>query len=191
MIGGRTGALEAAAQEFSAEQIAQLASEEAMRRVAALQSQLDALQRENADLRQQRPSASIADRGPAAELGAMRQEVAALKAENARLRDQPTPAAAQPRSDPVLQSQLSALRRENAALRAQRLVSDRLASREVSKATYADRSQLGEEGQESRGRHDIAAPAEEVSQLQRLLETVNDVATRHESEAQRLAAEVP
>ena len=191
MTGHRTSAFEAAAQEFSAEQIAQLASEEAMRRVAALQAQLDALQRENIDLRQQRQPGSVADRGIAAELGTFKQEVVALRAENARLRDQQTPAAAQTRGDPVLQTQLSALRRENAALRAQRLVNDRLASSDPGKAAGTKRSKLGEGRQQPNNWQDVAAPAEEVNQVQRLLGTAIDVARRHESEAQRLAAEVP
>jgi hypothetical protein len=52
------------------------------------------------------------------ELGAVKQELAALRAENARLRDQQATAAAQPRGDPVLQTQLSALRRAPSKLSA-------------------------------------------------------------------------
>ena len=186
----RTGALEAAAEEFSAEQIAQLASEEAMRQVSALQAQLDALQRENANLRQQRTPGSAPDRVTAAELGALKQELAALRAENARLRDQRAPAEAQPRNDPVLQRQLNMLRRENAALRAKRLVSNRIARGDVTQTADSDSLPPRERQQEPSTRHDDAAPSEEVYELQRLLEAAHDVARRHENEAQRLAAEV-
>ena len=107
---GRNGSLEAAAQEFSAEQIAQMASQDAMRRVAQLQKQLEALQRENEDLRQ-RPAGSAPQRGTAAELATVRQEAAALRAENEALREQQGVTVARPQVDPVLQSQLAALRR--------------------------------------------------------------------------------
>ena len=192
---GRDGSLEAAAQEFSAEQIAQLASQDAMRRVVQLQAQLEALQRENEDL-MRRPAGSAAHRGSAAELGALKQEVAELRSENASLRERQGAAAVQHHQvDPVLQSQLAALRRENAALRAQRLLADRLGSQTSSgnrSASNAAGTQASKAGlQDNTGSHpDVAAATEEVGRLQRLLEQANGWAHSHESEAKRLAAEV-
>ena len=189
----RNGSLEAAAQEFSAEQVAQLASADAMRRVAQLQAQLDALRREHNDMRL-RSAGSAPDRATAAELGALKQEVAALRAENETLRKQQAGNAVRPHADPVMQSQLAALRRENAALRAHRLVADRLGSQTTLDNRTGGSSVStppGGEGQVGiESRHDAAVAAEDVAQLQRLLEQANQLAQRHEREAQRLASEV-
>ncbi len=192
---GRNGSLDAAAQEFSAEQIAHLASRDAMRRVASIQAQLDALQQENENLKR-RPAGPTPHRESAAELGALKQEVAELRAENASLREQQGAAAVQHhQADPVLQSQLSPLRRENAALRAQRLVADRLGSKistgngtgskaadmHTAKAGVQDRTEIHLDAANNMG---------EVGQLQHLLEQANEQARSHESKAERLAAEV-
>ena len=199
---GRYGSLEAAAQEFSAEQIAHLASQDAMRRVAQLQTQLDALQRENEDLKR-RPGGPAPPRGTAAELAALKQEPAELRAENASLREQPGAAAVQPHQvDPVLQSQLAALRRKNAALRAQRLVADRLGSQigsghqtttnagglQTPNRDVQDTTRDVQDRTESQS--DATTATEEVGHLQRLLQQANEVVRSHESEVERLAAEV-
>ncbi len=192
---GRDGSLDAAAQEFSAEQIAQLASQDAMRRVAQLHAQLDALQRENEDLRR-RPAGPAPHRGTAAELGALKQEVAELRAENAMLRERQGAAAVQHQQvDPVLQLQLAALRRENAALRAQRLVADRLSSH-TSTGNRRGSNAAGKETSEAdiqdstESRPESTNVMAEVSRLHRLLEQASESARGHESEAERLAAEV-
>ena len=188
---GRNGSLKAAAQEFSAEQIAQLASRDAMHRLAQLQAQLEALQRENEDFRQRRAS-SAPHRGTPAELGALRQELAALRSENKTLKEQHTANAASPQVDPVLRSQLAALRRENAALRSQRLIAHRLDS--AGKCTVCNGNfphSSGKAVHEGPDSHQNAsAAAEEVSRLQLRLQEANELAKRHESEAQQLAEEV-